>query len=246
MNGGTDGVGAFHQATGRSLEDGSGAHQRRYRAYQFELISRHCGPTILEVGAGLGEFASQFWGLRRHVVTDVDPACVASMERRFADRPEVETHRYDLQDPTDDLGPPVSTVVAINVLEHIEDDVTALRSLTRLVEPGGRIVLWVPGYMQLYGDFDRQVGHVRRYTPDTLRTAIVGAGLTPSDVRPVNLLGGIAWWLAVRRGGVGSPRPGLLRIYDAVVVPITRAVERRLIPPFGQSILGVATVPAAS
>lgn len=239
----TGGVGAFHQATGRSLENGSGQHQRRYRAYQFELISRHCGPSVLEVGAGLGEFASQFTGLRRHVVTDVDPAAVADMARRFADRPEVETRRLDLEGALPDIGEPVSTVVAINVLEHIEEDSATLRSLARLVEPSGTIVLWVPAYMQLYGDFDRRVGHVRRYTPATLRAAIVGAGLTPGDIRPVNLLGGIAWWLAVRRGGVGSPKPSLLRVYDAAVVPVTRALEQRFTPPFGQSVLGVAKVP---
>ena len=104
--------------------------------------------------------------------------------------------------------------------------------------------MWVPGYMQLYGDFDRRVGHVRRYTPRTLREAIVSAGLAAAEVRPVNLLGGIAWWLAVRRGGVGSPRPQLLRVYDRVVVPITRALEQRVTPPFGQSIFAVARVPA--
>ncbi len=237
------GVGAFSQATGRSIEGESGQYQQRYRAYQFELISRHCGPSVLEVGAGLGEFASQFTGLRRHVVTDVDPDCVAHMALRFADRPEVEARQLDLQGAVADGGPLVSTVVAINVLEHIEQDSAALRSLARLVDPGGRVVLWVPGYMQLYGDFDRRVGHVRRYTPDTLRAAIVGAGLVPGEVRPVNLLGAIAWWLVVRRGGVGSPRPALLRSYDRVVVPVTRAVESRLTPPFGQSVLAVATVP---
>jgi SAM-dependent methyltransferase len=240
------GAGAFTQATGRSLEDGSGQFQRRYRAYQFELIERHCGPSVLEVGAGLGEFASQFSGLRRHVVTDVDPDAVRSMSRRFADRPEVEALQLDLAAPLPSIGTPVSTVVAINVLEHIEDDSAALRSLARLVEPGGRIVVWVPGYMQLYGDFDREVGHVRRYTPTTLRAAIAAAGLVPGDIRPVNLLGGVAWWLAVRRGGVGAPKPGLLRMYDRFVVPTTRALESRLTPPFGQSVLAVATVAMAA
>jgi SAM-dependent methyltransferase len=138
---------------------------------------------------------------------------------------------------------PVSTVVAVNVLEHIEQDSAALRSLARLVEPGGRIVLWVPGYMQLYGEFDRRVGHVRRYTPATLRAAITGANLVPTDIRPVNMLGGVAWWLAVRRGGVGSPRPQLVRIYDRFVVPVTKLLESRIAPPFGQSIFGVAEVP---
>lgn len=240
------GVGAFSQATGRSCEEGSGEYQQRYRAYQFELISRYCGPSVLEVGAGLGEFASQFAGLRRLIVTDVDPACVEHMRRRFAQQPEVEARQLDLQCIPPDTDPLVSTVVAVNVLEHIEADSDALRSLARLVEPGGRIVLWVPGYMQLYGDFDRRVGHVRRYTPETLRAAIVGAGLVPSEVRPVNLLGGVAWWLAVRRAGVGVARPGLLRIYDGVVVPLTRALESRVTPPFGQSVLAVAGVPTSA
>jgi hypothetical protein len=62
-------------------------------------------------------------------------------------------------------------------------------------------------------------------------------------VRPVNLLGGIAWWATVRRGGVGTPNPRLVSIYDRFVVPCTRFLERRITPPFGQSVLGVAVVP---
>jgi SAM-dependent methyltransferase len=177
------------------------------------------------------------------VVSDVDPGAVASMADRFGDRPEVEARRLDLATGHLDVGPPVSTVLAINVLEHLEDDRGALRALARTVAPGGRVVIWVPGYEQLYGDFDRAVGHVRRYTPATLREAFLGAALEPELVRPVNLLGGVAWWLTVRRGGVGSPRPGLVRTYDRFVVPVSRALERRVTPPFGQSVLGVATVP---
>jgi SAM-dependent methyltransferase len=237
------GAGSFSQATGRSMEDSSGADQRRYRAFQLELIAPHCGDSVLEVGAGLGEFASQLTGLRRHVVTDVDPGAVAAMAERFSDRPEVEARTLDLADGAIDVGTPLASVVAINVLEHIDDDTSALRSLATMVEPGGRIVLWVPGYMQLYGDFDRAVGHVRRYTPRTLTAVITAAGLTPELVRPVNLLGGVAWWLTVRRGGVGTPKPSLVRTYDRFVVPLTRLVERRVVPPFGQSVLGVAVVP---
>lgn len=235
------GEGAFSQATGRGLEDASGEHQRRYRAFQFDLIAQHCGESVLEVGAGLGEFASQFHGLKRLVVTDLDPAAVSQMADRFAAQPEVEARQLDLRSALPSIDP-VSTVVAVNVLEHIEDDTGALRSLAHLVEPGGNIVLWVPGYMQLYGEFDRRVGHVRRYTPDTLRAAIEGAGLTCTSVRPVNVLGAMAWWLAVRRGGVEAPNPRLVGVYDRFVVPVTKAIEARIRPPFGQSVLAVASV----
>jgi SAM-dependent methyltransferase len=240
------GEGAFSQATGRGLEDaGAAEDRRRYRAYQLELIAPHCGRSVLEVGAGLGDFAAQFDDLDRLVVTDVDPGAVAAMARRFTDRPEVEARRLDLDDPaTLEIGPPVSTVVAINVLEHIEQDADALRRLSGLVEPGGRVVMFVPGYQQLYGEFDRVVGHVRRYTPDTLVDAFRRAGLRPDEVRPVNLLGGLAWWATVRRGGVGAPNPRLVRAYDRWLVPTTRFIERRVRPPFGQSVLGVAEVPS--
>jgi SAM-dependent methyltransferase len=237
------GEGAFTQATGRGLEDASGEHQKRYRAFQFELISRHCGDSVLEVGAGLGEFASQFHGLRRLVVTDLDPEAVGQMAKRFEDRPEVEARQLDLRADLPVIEPRVSTVVAVNVLEHIDDDSGALRSLATLVEPGGVIVLWVPGYMQLYGEFDRLVGHVRRYTPATLQSAIEAAGLTCKQVRPVNMLGAMAWWLAVRRGGVERPNPKLVGVYDRFVVPVTKAFEARVRPPFGQSVLAVASVP---
>jgi SAM-dependent methyltransferase len=230
--------GAFAAATGRQLE-AAGRDKPRYRRYQYELIAPHCGRSILEVGAGLGEFAEQFDDVDRLVVTDVDPDAVAVMARRFAARPEVQVLRLELGKPPD-LERPVASVVAINVLEHIVDDAGALRSLASAVEVGGSIVLWVPGYQQLYGEFDRTVGHVRRYTPSSLAEVVRRAGLDVELVKPVNLLGGVAWWFTVRRSGVTSPNPRMVAVFDRCVVPLTRALERRVRVPFGQSVLCVA------
>lgn len=239
--GGVDGAGAFSQATGRVAGEEAGADKPRYRAFQHDLIAPHCGRSVLEVGAGLGEFAETLTGLDRLVVSDVDPDAVAVMRRRFAHWPEVEVHRLDVERGLV-LDRPVDTVITINTLEHIEDDADALRSLAKLVVPGGNIIAFVPAYQQLYGDFDRKVGHVRRYTPSTLSASFTAAGLRPYEVRPVNVLGGLAWWAAVRRGGTGSPNPKLVAVYDRVVVPATRALESVVRIPFGQSILGVARV----
>ncbi|MGH9068430.1 MAG: class I SAM-dependent methyltransferase [Acidimicrobiales bacterium] len=221
-----------------------GEEAKNYRDYQLELIVPHCGRSVLEVGAGLGDFAAQFTGLQRHVLVDSDPYCLAELRKRFATRPEVEVLEASLPGMPS-IGEPVESVVALNVLEHIPDDVGALRDLAGMVIPGGRIVLWVPGYPALYGDFDRKVGHVRRYTPATLRAAALAAGLDVEVLKPVNLLGGLAWWLAVRVGGAGHTDARLIRVYDRVVLPLTRALERRITPPFGQTVLCVARVPSA-
>jgi hypothetical protein len=76
-----------------------------------------------------------------------------------------------------------------------------------------------------------------------LQAAIENAGLHCRLVRPVNLLGAVAWWAAVRRGGVERPNPKLVGVYDRFVVPMTKAIESRVRPPFGQSVLAVAAVP---
>ncbi|HLU75021.1 MAG TPA: class I SAM-dependent methyltransferase [Nonomuraea sp.] len=220
-----------------------GDEARNYRKYEYDMVAPHVGRSLLEIGSGLGHFAEQFLPrLDRLVVSDFDPYCVEQLKKRFADRDDVGVLQFGL--PTEiPLDDKVDTVVMMNVLEHIEDDAEALRSLARVTLPGGRIVIWVPGYMQLYGDFDRKVGHVRRYTPKTLADAVKRAELDIEVLKPINFLGGIAWWAAVRRGGVGYPDPRLVKIYDRTVVPMTRLIERFIRPPFGQTVFCVARVP---
>jgi SAM-dependent methyltransferase len=182
----------------------------RYRRYLYELLEPYLGDSVLEVGAGLGDFAAQLAGRRRLVVTDSDPFCVWSLRERLGDRPEVEVRALDLQGEAT-IGAPVESVVAINVLEHLEDDEHALAAMRSVVVPGGRVLLLVPGYPALYGEFDLAVGHLRRYTPAALRHAVEAAGLhvvgggarrrpVAADARPGQ---------AVRpRRRAAGPRPG--------------------------------------
>jgi hypothetical protein len=197
------------------LEDLSSAV--RYRRYLFELVEPHLGDSVLEVGAGLGDFAAQLTGRRRLVVTDSDPFCMSSLRERLGDRPEVEVETLDVR---------------------------ALGTLRSLVVPGGNLVLLVPGYPSLYGRFDRVVGHRRRYTPATLRRAVDAAELDVEVLKPVNLPGALAWWAAVRMGRRTRPTPILVSLYDRFVVPLVCVLERRFEPPFGQSLLCVARAPA--
>lgn len=235
-------LGGLPSAEQAALENHlGGVDAPRYRSYQFDLVAPHCGETILEVGAGLGEFAAQFRGRRRVVVTDTDPTCLTALTERFAAWPEFEVLPLDLRTaPAVDSR--VDTVLAMNVLEHIPDDRAALRAMAGFVRSGGSVVLWVPAYPSLYGEFDRTVGHVRRYRPEELHRVVSDAGLRVELLHPVNLLGGLSWWLAVRTGRTSRVNTRLVRLYDRVVVPAERAIEKVLSPPFGQSILCVGRV----
>jgi SAM-dependent methyltransferase len=213
----------------------------RYRQWEYDLVAPFLGRSVLEIGSGMGHFSEKLVeaGLDHVVLSDPDELCLERLRSSFGGRPGVEVVPIALPGSVS-LAEPVESVVAMNVLEHIEDDAQALRDLAGALATGGRIVLWVPAYMQLYGEFDRKVGHFRRYVPETIRSAVERAGLRVGYLRRINFLGGLAWWLAVRRGRARQPNPRLVWLYDNIVVPTSRTVEKHVEPPFGQSILCVA------
>jgi SAM-dependent methyltransferase len=215
-----------------------------YRRWQIDLVRPHLGRSAMEIGAGMGHFSAELAaaGLDRLVLADTEQYALDGLRQRYAGRDDIEVVELDLPGPVN-VGAPLDSIVAMNVIEHIDDDVAAMRDLSAALVPGGRLVIWVPGYPQLYGDFDRKVGHFRRHTPDTMRDHVERAGLQVKLCKPVNLLGGISWWLAVRRGGVGYPKPALVWAFDNVAIPVTRLIERRVRPPFGQTVFCVAVKP---
>jgi SAM-dependent methyltransferase len=129
-----------------------------------------------------------------------------------------------------------SAAVALNVLEHIEEDVAAVRSAARLLRPGGALILVVSAFPAAMSRFDRAVGHFRRYTADSLSTVLVSSGLAIEELRYLNPIGLINWYLVCTLLGT-FPRNGtLLREYDRLIVPAAKWLERRWHPPFGQSV----------
>jgi SAM-dependent methyltransferase len=81
-----------------------------------------------------------------------------------------DAHRLPLR--TDSMG----VVTALDVLEHLEDDEQAVRELRRVLRPDGVLVVAVPADPALWSAHDDAVGHLRRYTEESLRTLLTGAG----------------------------------------------------------------------
>jgi hypothetical protein len=103
--------------------------------------------------------------------------------------------------------------------------------------------MFVPAFRFAMGRFDREVGHVRRYTIGSLTTAMRAAGLEVETAHYVNIPGLLAWFLGMRLLRMTPGDGGLLRIWDGQVIPRTRAFESKRKAPFGQSIFAVARVP---
>lgn len=218
------------------LEDLSDAVN--YSRWLADLARPYLGDDPLEIGSGIGNYAS-LWlpDVRHFTVTEGDEQRLAVLQRRFAGEPKVTVRELLL--PVDATGSH-SSIVALNVWEHIEEQVEALRSAAGLLRPGGAVVLIVPAFEFAMSRFDREIGHVRRYTVISMRAALTAAGLTVHEARYVNPVGLMSWVLMCKLMRQRPKNGALLRFYDRFVVPKLRRAEQGRRPPFGQSVFAVA------
>jgi SAM-dependent methyltransferase len=148
---------------------------------------------------------------------------------------------------------PVHLVGMFDVLEHLSDDREALRQIHKLLASDGLLLLTVPAYMALWSEIDEFAGHFRRYSPETLRTALNEAGFQVDYLSPFMLTLAPLMWATRRRSRV---EPDVSQLHERVskqfrIVPVVNDVmlalltcevpflARRTRLPFGSSILAI-------
>src|SRR6266542_1897218 len=118
---------------------------KRYNQWIWERIAPYVGQRVLEVGAGSGTMTRFLYGRELIVATDKETPYIDRLRNAFRRRPGMTVERLDLDtDEGLDLSRyAFATVLCINVLEHTADDVAALGRAYQLLQPGGRIVVFV-------------------------------------------------------------------------------------------------------
>ena len=212
-----------------------------YNRWIVDQAKAHVGRRVLDAGCGSGNLTRLLLEDRDFVAAvDVWDDFVATMQRKFADADNLAVHRFDLSDPA--MAATLSryeldSAICCNVLEHIEDDRAALTNIARSLTPGGTIFLLVPAFPVLYGEHDRADHHFRRYTKRSLRETVAPLPLEIELDYYMNMPGFFAWLLVVRAMRRQLSEEGI-GLYDRLIPGIRRA-ERRLKPPFGQTLVAV-------
>ncbi|HEV3002674.1 MAG TPA: class I SAM-dependent methyltransferase [Solirubrobacteraceae bacterium] len=199
----------------------------------FEQFRPYVRGRVAEVGAGIGTYSERIaaQGVDDLLLIEPEPACAQRLRATFPNvaqetLPEAPSLRANDRD----------LVVALNVVEHIEDDRAAVKAMADALRPGGVLTLLVPAHPRLYGPLDRHYGHARRYTPERLRAVVEGAGLTVLDLYRFNALG-ILGWVVKNRTRDPSLDPRSLRAYERMLPLYRRLVEDRFRPPVGLSLI---------
>ena len=137
--------------------------------------------TVADVGCGWGTNldALEKTGYR---VTGFD---ISRRILEMIDRPGRNLVELDLNCPLPAGRTQFDALLALDVIEHLDDDRSAVSRMSQLLKPGGVAIVSVPALPELFSEFDAIQGHRRRYLPATLRAAIADTGLKVQN---------IFWW----------------------------------------------------
>jgi SAM-dependent methyltransferase len=218
----------------------------RYNAWQFRRIAPYLGRRICEVGAGIGNMSALIHAGSPDmlVLADTDTYYREVLQGRFASDSAVVVEELTLPDPSAKArfeGYTLDTVVALNVIEHIAEDIDAMRSIGGMLRSGGRAVILVPALPALYGSLDRELGHVRRYTRRSLAERMRQAGLRVERTFYFNLIGTLGWWVNARVRRTPRIPISQLRFFDAMIPVLS--LEDHLPLPLGQSVIAIGVAP---
>jgi SAM-dependent methyltransferase len=173
---------------------------------RWEVVSRLLPPgrlDVLEMGCGQGGFGARLAQRYRYVGVEPDAvSCTVARARVAAAGGGGEVRHGD--ESVVAAGELFDLVVAFEVIEHIEDDASALAAWASHLRPGGWLLLSTPAWQKRFGPADEMVGHFRRYDPPVLRSRLAGAGLT--DVELVHFGAPLGYVLEAGRNAVGKRR----------------------------------------
>jgi len=212
-----------------------------WKKYYGSFIKPYFKNRLLEVGAGMGKTTLHL--------------CNGSQDKWFCLEPDIklaekieffiknknlpdccEVIRGTLSDiPEEEL---FDTIIYIDVIEHIEDDVKELELAAQHLTEGGILIIVAPAHQWLYSEFDKAVGHHRRYNKKMLK-AIIPSKMEEKKLIYIDSMGlcaSAANKLLLRQN---CPTEKQILFWDRVIIKISRYTDILFAYSMGKSILGI-------
>jgi len=207
---------------------------RNYRNYQLDLIRKFVGGNILEVGPGRGEIIENFISADNKItMIDTDEEMCKVIRERFknSDVRILNSNISSLEEKFD-------TILYMDVIEHIENDIKELDQAISKLNKNGKLVIIVPAFSILFSDFDKSVGHFRRYTKKNF------FNYKNSEVKLRNLkyfdsLGFFILFLSkILRFKGNSKAVFGIKVWN-MLIPISRLIDKIIFHSLGKSLICV-------
>ena len=141
-----------------------------HRKYCMSFVKKFIQGEVLEVGAGCGSFTRDYFNSDLNItLTETDQKNYEDLKRFFYKKNNVTITNNKIFN----IDKKFDTILYLHVLEHIEEDRKELESAYEKLKKGGRLIIMVPKHQKLYSNFDKAIGHFRRYELDFFEKNLV-------------------------------------------------------------------------
>ncbi len=219
----------------------------KFNQWMFQTIQPFAKGAVLEIGSGIGNISLQFLENNYSIMlSDFRPEYCEELKNKYSHYSNfLGVKRIDLVDPEFTkkyvgLLDSFDTVFALNVIEHIEDDVLAIANCKKLLKRGGNLIILVPSYQNLFNNFDIELGHFRRYTISKLTGIYRFNDLGINHTQYFNFIGVLGWYFNGNILKKKSIPGGQMKLYNNLV-PIFKVLDKVITNKFGLSTIVVGT-----
>lgn len=205
----------------------------------FEQIKPYLSNNVLEVGSGIGNISKFLISFNREVIlTDINDSYLEYLRHKFIGNPKVKVikHNILLDDPSNLEPFKIDTIVCINVLEHIDSDKKALENIYKILQGGGRLILFVPALRNLQGSLDEKLLHFRRYEKRELLIKLEAVNFSVEMIYYFDFFAALGWFLngvILKRKIMSSFQ---VKVFDKFI-PLLAKIEQKIRIPFGLSLI---------
>jgi|SRR5450432_5226 len=213
----------------------------------YEKIEGFISGQVLETGSGIGNISQLLLESNPTVsLSDLRSDYCHLLEKKFISNPNLQSI-FELDISVKDFKivyaqwlAKFDTVIALNVIEHIQDDAGAIQNAGELLKENGKLVILVPAGEWLKNGLDQQLGHFKRYSKKDLSELLKTAGLKVSNLQYFNFAAILGWWLSGKIQGNKIIPANQLKLFNRFV-PVFRILDWFLKPFAGISLIAVGT-----
>ena len=207
-----------------------------WRKYIYLLIKKYINNNVLEVGAGIGSFTKNYEKkIRNLTLSETDDSNFNLLTSKFKDKNNIKV----INSFTSQISETFNTILYLNVLEHIEKDVEEINQALKKLKANGHLIILVPAHNELYGKFDKAIGHIKRYKIDFFKSL----KLDNAEVMELYYLDSLGYFLYYLNKIFFKEEiyPTKLKIFlwDKLFTPFSMILDKLLYYKFGKNVMCV-------
>lgn len=190
----------------------------QYNTWLFNQLSPHLGERILEIGAGFGNFTRFLRDRDGVCASDWDEFFIRELKRTHGSFENISVKKWNPEEHHNSpCEEPPESILYVNGLQKHERDDLVLERCQNILPKGGKFVGVVAADPSLYGSLDESLNHVRRYRRRDLKSLFREAEFELEEIRSLNILGKIGWWINSRLLRSKKLSSRQIRIFDRLI-----------------------------